>query len=128
MQKIVLIGRTTKDAVFGKTKTGKDAASFTVAVNQYGKEKPEYWNCTAYGSSAEFVNKHVSKGTLVYLEGVVKVNLGKDKDGRPKIFLDTDVREIRALAYPKKKMGVESDKEDIDEQDIIDKIFDEIEN
>ena len=64
MNKVLLIGRLTRDAELRYTPSGKAVASFTVAV-QRNKEEADFINCVAWNKVAENLANYTSKGSLV---------------------------------------------------------------
>ena len=71
MNKIIIKGNLTKDADFTKAKKDKHAvAKFSVAVNRsYNKDKVDFFYCTAFGKTAEFVDEYFEKGMPVLISG-----------------------------------------------------------
>ena len=86
MNRIILFGRTVKDAEVRYTQTGKVVASFTLAVDrpftsQDGKKKADFINCQLWGKSAETFGNTVSKGQRVLVEGRLQIRSNDAKDG-----------------------------------------------
>ena len=84
--KVILIGRLTKDIELKKTQSDVSCASFSLAVDKpYKKDRehPEatFVNCTAWRAQAEFLAKHFAKGDKVAIEGYLDDNKWEDKDG-----------------------------------------------
>lgn len=86
MNKVMLIGRLTKDPELRYTQSGSTVASFTLAVNRrFSKEnEADFINCTAWQKSAEFVANYFRKGQSMALEGRLQVRSYDDKDGNRK--------------------------------------------
>ena len=80
MNKIVLLGRLTKDAEvrYSQGQNSTAVANFSLAVNRKFKREGEpdadFFNCTAFGKQAEFVEKYLKKGTKILLTGRVQNN------------------------------------------------------
>lgn len=86
MNRIILLGRTVKDADVKYTQTGKVVASFTLAVDrpftsQDGKKETDFINCQLWGKSAETFGNTVSKGQRVLVEGRLQIRSYDAKDG-----------------------------------------------
>ena len=67
MNKVILIGRVTKDIELKTTTSGKSVASFTLAVNKDfrnadGNYDADFINCVSFGQQAETISKYVNKG------------------------------------------------------------------
>lgn len=86
MNKVIFMGRLTKDPQVGTTAAGKKYAHYSIAVDRtYKKEgQPEadFFNVSVLNEKgAEFVEKYLHKGTKVVLEGSLQNNNYTDKNG-----------------------------------------------
>lgn len=83
MNRVILIGRLTKDPEI-RTSGNYTIASFSLAVNRKfkgeGEAEADFFNCTAFNKTAEFVEKYCKKGTKMVIEGRVQ-NDNYEKDG-----------------------------------------------
>lgn len=87
MNKIMLIGRLTKDPELRYTQSGSAVASFTLAVNrrfanQNGEREADFINCVAWQKSGEFVANYFKKGQMMALEGRLQVRSYDGNDGQ----------------------------------------------
>lgn len=87
MNKIILIGRLTKDPELRYTQSGAAVAGFTLAVdrrfsNQSGEREADFINCVAWQKSAEFVAQYFQKGKQMALEGRLQVRSYDGNDGQ----------------------------------------------
>lgn len=86
INKVVLVGRLTKDVEVRKTQTGLSVASFTVACNrrgqQNGQQSADFINCVAWRQSADFLGQYARKGALIGVEGRISTRNYDDKDGK----------------------------------------------
>jgi len=87
MNKIMLIGRFTKDPELRYTKSGTAVASFTLAVNrrfanQDGEREADFINCVAWSKTAEFIAQYFKKGQAIGLEGRLQVRSYEGNDGQ----------------------------------------------
>ena len=98
MNKIVLLGRLTKDAEVRYSQNSTAVASFSIAVNRKFKRENEpdadFFNCTAFGKQAEFVEKYLKKGTKVLLAGRVQNNNYTKQNGEKVYSVQVMVEEI----------------------------------
>lgn len=73
MNKIIIKGNLTKDPEFKKGSKSKETqarASFSVAVNRsYDKDKCDFFYCTAFGKTAEFIIDYFAKGQPIIVCG-----------------------------------------------------------
>jgi single-strand DNA-binding protein len=72
--KVVLIGRLTKDPELRYTNTNIPVCSFSLAVNRpfasnNNDKNVDFFNCTAWRKQAENIAKYVNKGSMVAVEG-----------------------------------------------------------
>lgn len=89
MNKWLGIGRLTRDPDIRYTQGERSVcvAKFTVAVDRRTRKKDsneqtaDFIGCTAFGKTAEFVEKYVHKGTKVAIEGRIQTGNYTDKDG-----------------------------------------------
>ena len=85
MNKVILKGRLTKDVDLSFTGKGKDKlaiARLTVAVDRGDKDKnTDFIQCTAFGSTAEFLSEYFAKGKEVLIEGRWETGSYENKDG-----------------------------------------------
>lgn len=86
MNKVIFMGRLTRDPEERTASTGNQVASFSIAVDRRfkreGQPEADFFNCTAFGKQAEFVGKFLKKGTKILLEGEIQNNNYTNKDGQ----------------------------------------------
>jgi len=87
MNKVVLIGRLTKDPELRYTQGGTAVANFTLAVNrrfsnQNGEREADFINCVAWQKTAEFVANYFKKGQQMAMEGRIQVSVYDGNDGQ----------------------------------------------
>ena len=84
MNKIMLVGRLTKDPELRYTQSGTAVTSFTLAVNRkYSKEKEaDFINCVAWQKTGEFVAEYFKKGSALGLEGRLQVRTYDSENGQ----------------------------------------------
>lgn len=85
MNKVVLVGRLTKDVELRTTPQGVSVCSFTVAVNRRfknanGEYEADFINCVAWRQTAEFLSRYFSKGRMVGISGSIQTR-SWEKDG-----------------------------------------------
>ena len=86
LNKIVLMGRLTRDPELRKTQSGTAVASFTLAVDrdykpQDGERETDFIDIVAWRGTGEFVSKYFTKGRMAVVEGRLQVRDWTDKDG-----------------------------------------------
>lgn len=86
INRVVLVGRLTRDPELRNTNSGKSVVSFTVAVdnlgtNPDGSKSSSFIPCTAWDQRADFVSKYARKGNLVGVEGRLNQRKYQRQDG-----------------------------------------------
>lgn len=88
MNNVILMGRTTKDIELREAGNTK-VANFSLAVDrEYKKEgQPEadFFNCTAFGKTAEFMEKYITKGSKILVSGSLQNNNYTDREGKSRV-------------------------------------------
>lgn len=86
INRVVLVGRITKDPMLRKTQTGTSVVSFTVACNrrmkQEGQPDADFINCVAWNKTADFMSQYVKKGALLGVEGRIQTRNYDDAQGK----------------------------------------------
>jgi single-strand DNA-binding protein len=107
MNKVIMMGRLTKDPEMRVTNSGKNVASFTLAVNRrFAKEEPkaDFFNVTAWNKTAEFVGKYFTKGQQVLVSGRLENRSWEDNAGVKRYATDVIAEEVE-FADSKKEEG-----------------------
>ena len=99
MNLVVLLGRPTADPEVRYTPDGKMVATFTLAVDRI-KEGADFIRCQAWEKRAEFIQKYITKGKKILVDGRIRTGSYTDKDGK-KIYT-TDVI-INGVEFAEKK-------------------------
>lgn len=94
LNRVVLIGRLTRDPELRRTSNNMAVASFTIAVDDsYRRADNErntlFMNCSIFGNRAENVTKFTRKGSLVAVEGRLNQRKYTRKDGVSVTTIDT---------------------------------------
>lgn len=99
INKVVLVGRLTRDPELRKTNTGKSVISFTVACNRRvsGNDQADFINCVAWERQAEFMANYLNKGALVGIEGRIQSRSYDDASGRKVYVQEVVVENLQAL-------------------------------
>lgn len=84
---IIIMGRLTRDPEKRQTGSGVPVTNFSVAVdrdfgkNENGEKEVDFIDCVAWRSTAEFVEKYFSKGSMIVVKGSLQIRNWEDKDG-----------------------------------------------
>ena len=79
INKVILVGRITKDPELRRTANDIPVVNFSIAVNrqytdQSGERKADFINCVVWRRQAENMEKYVKKGMLLGIEGKIQQN------------------------------------------------------
>jgi len=104
LNKVQIIGNLGRDPEMRYATTGTAICNFSVAVTEkWGEnETTEWFNCVAFKKLAETLEKYLSKGSKVYIEGKLKTNTWDKEDGTKGYKTEVIVREFEFLS-PKKE-------------------------
>jgi single-strand DNA-binding protein len=89
LNKVMLIGNTTRDPELRSTPSGQSVASFGLATNRAWKDQnsgerkssAEFHNIVAWGKLAEICGQYLRKGSKVYVEGRLQTRSWQGQDG-----------------------------------------------
>lgn len=86
LNRIIVMGRMTRDPELRRTNSGTAVASFTVAVDrdfksQSGEKGTDFIDVVVWRNTAEFVSKYFSKGRMAVVEGRLQLRDWTDKNG-----------------------------------------------
>lgn len=87
MNKVVLIGRLTRDPELRYTSSNIPSATFSLAVNrpfqsQNGTREADFINIVVWRKPAETAKKYLTKGSLIAVEGRIQTRNYDGQDGR----------------------------------------------
>lgn len=102
LNRIVLIGRLTRDPELRYVPSGHPVASFTLAVdrsfvNQQGERGTDFIDVVAWRRLAEQVTQHLNKGRLVAVEGRLQIRSYETQDGQKRKVAEVVADGVRFL-------------------------------
>lgn len=102
--RVQLIGRVGQDPEVKSLEDGKKVATVSIATNDvYYKdngdkvEQTEWHRVTAWGKTAEIIEKYVIKGKEIAIEGKLSHRSYEDKEGNKKFVTDVVANEVLLL-------------------------------
>jgi single-strand DNA-binding protein len=106
MNKIILIGRVTKDIELKSTPSGVSVADFSLAVtrnykNANGDYEVDFINCIAYRKLAETISNYVKKGDKLAVEGKLQTRNYTNNEGKKVYVSEVIVESIDFLEAKK---------------------------
>lgn len=99
MNKIILIGRLTRDPEVRYTQSGKAHTSFTLAVDRFGSANKEadFIPVVAWDKQAETCGNYLSKGQKVAVEGRLQVRSYETPDGQKRRISEVVAQTVEFL-------------------------------
>lgn len=105
MNKVVLLGRLTKDPEVRTTQNNTMVCSFSLAVNrrfkQEGQPDADFINCVSFSKTAEFIAKYFTKSQQVAVVGRIQTRNYDNSEGK-KVYVTEVVAEEVHFAESKK--------------------------
>lgn len=112
MNKVILMGYLTRDPDIRYSQDGKAVAGFSIAVKRkYVKDKEkdaDFFSCSAFGKTAEFVEKYLSQGSRILVTGRIQNDNYTNRDGE-KVFAVRIM--VEELEFAESKQKTEERKE-----------------
>ena len=98
LNKVILMGRLTRDPELKSTQSGVDVASFTLAVDRgYAKagteRETDFLDCVAWRGTAEFISRYFKKGMQVAVTGRIQTRKWKDQQDQKRVSVEIVVDE-----------------------------------
>ncbi len=106
MNKVMLVGRLTRDPELRSLPSGKHVATFSVATNEFrgaNGERTEYHACVAWDRLAEICGQFLSKGQLVDVDGRLQTRQWDDDAGKRHWKTEVVVSSLEMLSGRSKK-------------------------
>lgn len=105
LNRVVLVGRLTRDPELRVSQNNIAVATFNLAVNrpftgQNGERGADFINCVVFRKQAENVNQYVKKGSLVGIDGRIQTRNYENKDGQ-RVYVTEVVCESVQFLEPK---------------------------
>ncbi|MBN8200496.1 single-stranded DNA-binding protein [Bacillus sp. NTK034] len=102
MNRVVLVGRLTKDPDLRYTPNGVPTASFTLAVNRnfknsQGEQETDFINCVVWRKPAENVANFLKKGSLAGVDGRIQTRSYEGQDGKRVYVTEVQAESVQFL-------------------------------
>jgi single-strand DNA-binding protein len=109
MNKVIMMGRLTREPEVSSSTSGTTFARYSIAVDRKfkkeGDPEADFFNCVSFNKQAEFVEKYLKKGTKVVVTGRLQNNNYTNKEGQ-KVY---DVRiMVEEIEFAESKNSSES--------------------
>lgn len=94
INRVVLVGRITKDAEIKKTQSGLSVCSFCIAADR--KDGTDFIDCVAWRQAADFMGQFVKKGDLIAVDGRLQTRTW-ERDGHKSKATEVIADSVRRL-------------------------------
>lgn len=98
MNKVILMGRLTKDPELRKSQNENSVTYFSLAVdrgykNSEGTRETDFINCVAFYNTADFIHNFFVKGQLMLVMGSIQTRIWEGQDGKKNYTTEVIVSE-----------------------------------
>ncbi|HLT00169.1 MAG TPA: single-stranded DNA-binding protein [Acholeplasma sp.] len=102
INRVVLVGRITKEVDLRAVSNNASVVQFTLAVNrnftsQSGERQADFISCVAWRNQAEFMKKFVKKGALLGIEGRIQTRSYDDANGQTRYVTEVVCDSVQLL-------------------------------
>lgn len=110
INRVVLVGRLTRDPELRTTTTGKNVVDFSIAVTKRvkpsdGSPDADFFRVTAWNQTAEYVANYLSKGRLVAVDGRLQSRKYQASDGSNREVVEVVADNVQGLDRPRDDAG-----------------------
>ena len=96
---VAIMGRMAADAQLMTTQSGKNVASFRVAVDRgrkdaNGQNQTDWLDVVAWDKTADFVSRHFSKGSMIAVTGRLQSRNYQDKNGNNRTAIEIVAQQV----------------------------------
>jgi single-strand DNA-binding protein len=111
LNRITLVGRLTRDPENRTTTTGKNFATFSIAVTKRIKPSDpnerdaDFFNVKVWGQTADYVGSYLTKGRLVSVDGRMESRRYTDKEGNNREIWEVVADNVTGLDRPRDDAG-----------------------
>ena len=112
VNKVILVGRLTRDPEIRTTTSGHTVASISLATNRFWKDKngqkqdkTEYHNIVLWGRLGEIAGQYLTKGQETYIEGRMETRKYTAKDGTERRVTEVVAENMQLGSRPQGSAG-----------------------
>ncbi|MHB8635651.1 MAG: single-stranded DNA-binding protein [Fimbriimonadaceae bacterium] len=110
INRVVLVGRLTRDPELRTTQTGKSVCDFGIAVSkrvkpQDGSPDADFFRVTAWSQTADYVSTYLTKGRLVAIDGRLQSRKFQGNDGQNREVVEIVAESVQGLDRPRDDVG-----------------------
>ena len=101
LNRVILIGRLTRDPELRYTQQGTAVARFTLAVNRkFKREETDFIDIVVWQKQAENCAQYLTKGQLAMVEGRLQVRSYEGQDGQKRKAVEVVADDVKFLSKP----------------------------
>lgn len=102
LNRVILVGRITKDPELKKTQSNISVVSFTIAVNRQftndqGESQADFIQCVAWRKQAENMQQYVRKGALLGIDGRIQTRTYETQNGETRYITEVVCDSVQFL-------------------------------
>lgn len=97
MNKVILIGRLTKNPELRFTSSNIAVTTFSLAVDRVGSEEADFIDIVVWRKQAENCNKYLEKGSKVAVEGSIQKRSYENKNGEKRYLTEVAAENVQFL-------------------------------
>jgi len=106
LNRVILMGRITRDLELKQTQNGVSVLSFSIAVDRsfvkQGEERQtDFINCVAWRQQAEFISRYFGKGRMIAIEGQIRTRTYEDNNNNKRTATEVYVDSVSFTGEPK---------------------------
>ena len=114
INRIVLLGRATKDPETRATNAGKMVSTFTLACERdfrsaSGDKETDFIPIVCWAKTSEIVEKYVNKGNMIAIDGRLQIRTYEDKEGKKRTIAEVVADRVQLLGSKTEKESVVQD-------------------
>lgn len=123
LNKVILIGRLTRDPELRSTESGTGLCRFTLAVDRPykkrdGNKEIDFINVVVWRKLAEICAKYLAKGRLAAVEGRLEIRIYTNREGEPRRAAQVVAENVQFLSPREGPSDLDFDGIEIDAEDI----------
>lgn len=107
INRVVLVGRLTKEPELRTTPSGSKVCQYTLAVNRNrkadGQPEADFISCVSWNKTAELMNQYLSKGALIGIEGRIQTRSYDNQQGH-KVYVTEVLCDSVQFLEPKRNV------------------------
>lgn len=114
INRIVLLGRATKDPETRATNAGKMVSTFTLACERdfksaNGDREVDFIPIICWAKTSEIVEKYVNKGNMIAIDGRLQIRTYEDKEGKKRTIAEVVADRVQLLGSKTERQAVAQD-------------------